>query len=160
MALISPATKQFIHVFNLTLKKIWPWYFSKILFNWKYFLKHWPGALAPPIPVFEVKWSEVAQSYLTLCNAMDCSLPCSSVHGIFQARVQKWVAISFSRVSSQPRDQTWVSRIVGRRFTIWATREACRVHHAKCHTGWSTSWNQDCWEKYQLVTSDMQMTPP
>ena len=49
---------------------------------------------------------------------MDCSLPRSSVHGIFQARVLEWVAISFSRGSSQPRDQTWVSRIVGRRFTI------------------------------------------
>ena len=49
---------------------------------------------------------------------MDCSLPRSSVHGIFQARVLEWVAISFSRGSSPPRDQTWVSRIVGRRFTI------------------------------------------
>ena len=55
---------------------------------------------------------------------MDCSLPDSSVCGIFQARVLEWVAISFSRRSSQPRDRTWVSRIAGRRFTIWATREA------------------------------------
>ena len=47
----------------------------------------------------------------------------SSVHGIFQARVLEWVAISFSRGSSQPRDRTWVSPIVGRHFTIWATRE-------------------------------------
>ena len=54
---------------------------------------------------------------------MDCSLPRSSVHRIFQARVLKWVAICFSRVSSQPRDWTWVSHIVGRCFTIWATRE-------------------------------------
>ena len=54
---------------------------------------------------------------------MDCSLPCSSTHGIFQARVLEWVAISFSRGSSRPRDRTWVSHIVGRRFTIWATRE-------------------------------------
>ena len=54
---------------------------------------------------------------------MDCSLPRSSIHGIFQARVLEWVAISFSRGSSQSRDRTWVSRIVGRRFTIWATRE-------------------------------------
>ena len=37
--------------------------------------------------------------------------------------IQEWVAIYFSRRSSQPRDQTWVSRTVGRRFTIWATRE-------------------------------------
>ena len=54
---------------------------------------------------------------------MDCSLPGSSVHGIFQARVLEWVTISFSRRSSQPRIWTRVSRIVGRRFTIWATRE-------------------------------------
>ena len=53
----------------------------------------------------------------------DCSLPGSSVHGIFQSRVLEWVAIPFSRRSSQPRDWTRVSRTVGRRFTIWATRE-------------------------------------
>ena len=67
--------------------------------------------------------SKVAQSCPTLCDPMDCSLQRSSVHGILQAKVPEWVAISFSRVSSQSRDQTWVSRIVGRRFTIWATRE-------------------------------------
>ena len=71
----------------------------------------------------EVKWSEVAQSCPTLCNPMD-SLPGSSVHGILQARILEWVAISFSRGSSWPRDRTQVSCIAGRRFTIWATREA------------------------------------
>ena len=72
------------------------------------------------------KWkeSEVAQSCPTLCNPMDCSLPGSSIHGIFQARILEWVAISFSRGSSWPRDQARVSLIVGRRFTVWATREA------------------------------------
>ena len=55
---------------------------------------------------------------------MDCSPPGSSVHGIFQASVLEWVAISFSRRSSQPRDWTRISRIAGRCFTIWATREA------------------------------------
>ena len=50
--------------------------------------------------------SEVAQSCLTLCDPMDCNLPGSSVHGILQARILEWVAISFSRGSSQPRDQT------------------------------------------------------
>ena len=54
---------------------------------------------------------------------MDCSLPGSSVYGIFQTRVLEWVAISFSRGSSRPRDRTQVSCIVGRHFTIWATRE-------------------------------------
>ena len=46
----------------------------------------------------------VAQSCLTLCDPMDYSLPGSSVHGILQARILQWVAISFSRGSSQPRD--------------------------------------------------------
>ena len=69
------------------------------------------------------KWSKVAQSCPTLCDPMDCSLPGSSVHGIFQARVLEWVAISFSRESSQPRDWTRVSHIAGRRFIVWATRE-------------------------------------
>ena len=66
--------------------------------------------------------SEVSQSCLTLCNPMDCSLLGFSVHGIFQAIVLEWIAISFSRGPSQPRDWTRVSRIVDRRFTIWATR--------------------------------------
>ena len=77
-----------------------------------------------------MKWSEVAQSCPTLCDPMDCSLPGSAIHGIFQAGILEWVAISFSRRSSQPRDWTEVSRIVGRPFTIWATREAlCLIKH-------------------------------
>ena len=51
----------------------------------------------------------VAQSCLTLCDPMDCSLPGFSVHGISQARVLKWAALSSSRGSSWPRDQTCVS---------------------------------------------------
>ena len=50
--------------------------------------------------------------------------PGSSVHGILQARILEWVAIPFSRVSSQLRDQTGVSHSAGRFFTIWVTREA------------------------------------
>ena len=53
-----------------------------------------------------------------------CSPPGSSIHGIFQARTLEWVAISFSRGSSWPMDQTRVSHIAGRCFTIWASREA------------------------------------
>ena len=67
--------------------------------------------------------SGVAQLCPTLRDPMDCSLPGSSVHGIFQARILEWVAISFSRKSSRPRDWTQVSHIVGRCFTVWATRE-------------------------------------
>ena len=54
--------------------------------------------------------SEVAQSCPTLGDPRDCSPPGSSVHGIFQARILEWVAISFSRGSSWPRDRTQVSR--------------------------------------------------
>ena len=68
--------------------------------------------------------SEVAQSCPTLCDPMDWSLPGSSIRGIFQARTLEWVAISFSRGSSKPRDRTHVSRIAGRHFTIWANWEA------------------------------------
>ena len=68
--------------------------------------------------------NEVAQLCLTLCDPMDCSLPGSSIHGIFQARILEWTDISFSRGSSQPKDWTWVSCIAGRRFTVWVTREA------------------------------------
>ena len=81
---------------------------------------------------------EVAQSCPTLCNPIDCSLPVSSVHGIFQARVLEWGAIFFSRGSSQPRDQTQVSYIVGRRFTVWATS----VRWGKCRSSlWGLRWS-------------------
>ena len=72
---------------------------------------------------FKGKESEIAQSCPILCDPMDCSLPGSSVHGIFQAIVLEWIAISFYSGSSQPRDGTQVSRVVDRRFTVWATRE-------------------------------------
>ena len=67
--------------------------------------------------------SEVAHSCTTLWDPMDCSLPGSSVHGIFQARILEWVATAFSKRSSLPRDWTWVFCIEGKFFTIWATRE-------------------------------------
>ena len=70
----------------------------------------------------------VTQLCPTLCNPVDCSPPGSSVHGILQARILEWVAISFSRGSSPPRDQTRVSCIAGRFFTIWAVREAQKQH--------------------------------
>ena len=74
-------------------------------------------------PVFhktgDVQWSQSCQSCLTLCNPLDYT-----VHGILQARILEWVAVPFSRGSSQPRNQTYVSHIVGTFFTSWATREA------------------------------------
>ena len=73
------------------------------------------------LPEFVTFESEVAQLCLTLCDPIDCSLPGSSVHGIFQTIVLEWIAISFSKGSSQPRARTQVSHIVDRRFTVWAT---------------------------------------
>ena len=75
----------------------------------------------------------------TLCDLIDCSLPGSSIRVIFQARVLEWVAISFSRGYTWPRDWTRVSCIVGRRFTVWATREALnhssfQFSHSVCPT--------------------------
>ena len=76
---------------------------------------------------------------------MDCNLPASSVHGILQARMLEWVAISFSRGSFQPRDQTQVPRITGRFYAIWATREATvyyreririKISQGKKYLGW------------------------
>ena len=74
------------------------------------------------------------QSCPTLCDPVDCSLPSSSVHGILQARILEWVAISFSRGSSWPRDRTWVSCIGGRSFNLWATREAWSKSHQNSGT--------------------------
>ena len=64
------------------------------------------------------------QLYPTVWKPIDCSPSGSSVHGILQARILEQVVISFSRGSSQPRNQTQVSCIAGRFFTIWAIREA------------------------------------
>ena len=64
----------------------------------------------------------VTQSCPTLCNPRDCNLSGSLVHGILQARILEWVAIRFSKGSSRPRDQAWVSCTAGRFFTVWATQ--------------------------------------
>ena len=71
----------------------------------------------------------VAQLWQLFCNPMDCSPPVSFVCEIFQARILEWVAILFSRGLSWPRDQTQVSYIAGRFFTVWTTREAYVVNY-------------------------------
>ena len=81
------------------------------------------------------------QSCLILWNPMDCRLPGSSVHGIFQARILEWVAISYSRGSSWPRDWThlsFVSELAGRFFTT------------------STTWSQPRHHKEFLIHLEMQ----
>ena len=81
---------------------------------------------------FEISYRKVgglvAQLCPTLCDPMDCRLPGSSVHGIFQAKILKWVAISFSRGSSWPRDGTYVSCIDRWVLYHWATREAWKIY--------------------------------
>ena len=78
--------------------------------------------------------SEVAQSCPILCDPIDCSPSGFSIHGIFQARVPEWIAISFSRGSSQPRNRTLVSHIAGRCFTVWTTREAYKKRKRHIHS--------------------------
>ena len=76
--------------------------------------------------------------YPTLCDPMDYT-----VHGILQARILEWVAFTFSRGSSPPRDQTQVSCIAGRFFTSWATKEApeCKVPvYLQEPSLWGTIW--------------------
>ena len=69
--------------------------------------------------MYEVNKSESRSVVSNSLRPMDCI-----VYGILQARILEWVAFPFSRGSSQPRDQTQVSRIAGGFFTSWATREA------------------------------------
>ena len=96
---------------------------SAFIFSVKHFSSERSSLIA--LSTVKVK-SEVAQSCPTLCDPVDCSPPGSSLHGILQARVLEWVPISLSRGSSRPRDLTQVSCIAGRRFNLWATREALR----------------------------------
>ena len=86
---------------------------------------------------WQKKESEVAQSCLTLCDPVDCSPPGFSDHGILQARILEWVATSFFRGSSWPRDWTQVSHIAGRCFSLWATRGAVLLYSRNQPTLWS-----------------------
>ena len=79
---------------------------------------------------------KVTQSCLTLCDPMDYY----TVHGILQARILEWVAISFSRGSSQPWGQIQVPRITGRFFTSWATRKAQENEDACQIQIWRKGW--------------------
>ena len=77
---------------------------------------------------------------------MDCSLPGSILHGILQARILEWVAISFSRGSSQPRDRTRVSSIAGRRFNLWVKVRRNGHRRAPCLARRARR-NSDKWPK-------------
>ena len=98
----------------------------------------------------------LTQSCLPLCDPMDCSPPGSSVHGILQARILEWVAIPFTKGSSQSRDQTRVSCTPGRFFTVYQNH----LGPSFIHTGaslvaqlvknlpamWETWVQSLCWE--------------
>ena len=83
----------------------------------------------------------VTQLCLILCDPTDCSPPGSSVRGNFQARILEWVAISFSRRSSWPRDQTYDSCIAGRFFIIWATRTVREREVSFMPVKFNDGWN-------------------
>ena len=91
-------------------------------------LLHWQAGSLPLVPLVG-KWNKVKllSCVRLFVTPWTVALPGSSVHGISQARVLEWVAISFSRGSSWSRDWIQVSRIAGRCFTFWATREALNL---------------------------------
>ena len=90
---------------------------------------------------------KVAQSSLTLCSPMD-----STIHGIHQARVLEWIDFPFSRGSSQLRDQTQVSRIAGKIFTSWATREAQESWSGLTYPSSSRSCQCRNWTSISCIT--------
>ena len=99
---------------------------------------------------------------------MDCSLSGSSVHGIFQASMLEWIAISFSRGFSRLRNRTRVSCIAGRRFTVWATREAkgTDIQYLAVHLKfqfppclWNLSLSCNSPENYVISTTYSVQTP-
>ena len=104
-------------------KEWWPYLSQADLKWWKFHLETITDSSLQPWLKVKVKML-VTQSCLALYCPLDCSPPGSSVHEIFQAKILEWFAISFSRASSQPRNQTWVSFIVWNFFTLWVTREA------------------------------------
>ena len=106
------------------------------------------------------EWMKATELCPTIWDPMDYT-----VHGILQARVLEWVAIPFSRGSSQPRDQTQVSRIVGGLFffflsfffTNWATKEA-HMQSTSCEMpGWMTHKLESRFLGEISTTSDIQM---
>ena len=108
----------------------------------------WKSRYQSTLEMVKWKWSRSVR--LTLCDPMDCSLPGSSVYGIFQAGILEWIAISFSRRSSQPRDWTRVSCIVDRCFIVWATyMQICYITvinvmfpGMRFHLSWSKAKNK------------------
>ena len=103
------------------------------------------------------KHAKLLHSCLTLCNPMDCSPPGSSVHGILQARILEWVASSFSRGASWPRDRNCVSYVSCSYFSvlIWTSLEAQTAKNLPAIQEtqvWSLGW-EDPLEKGMAIQS-------
>ena len=118
-----------------------------------------PLLLTPLIfPSIIVVSSESHSIVSDSCDPMDYSLPGSSVHGILQARILEWVAISFSRGSSLPKNQTQVSCIAGRFFTDWAMREAPSImvfsNESVLHIRWPKYWSSASASVLPMNTQD------
>ena len=123
-----PVDRLFIFVQLQILCLFLNWTFCFVLFFYR--------VVWVPCPLYNLK-----------VNEMDCSPTGSSAHGILQVRILEWVAFTFSRESSQPRDRSQIFCTVGRFFTIWATREAPLIrymvykyfsHSVGCHFIWLT----------------------
>ena len=104
----------------ITFKKIFlilRWYFWNILCTIVFLWFH----ITFTISVWKQKERKVLVTHLcpALCDPMDDGPPGSFIHRILQARILEWVAIPFSKGSSWPRDQIWVSCVAGRLFTVW-----------------------------------------
>ena len=91
--------------FDVSFSEFWSfligvsYLFKKIVFSWcnmKHFSMYLFAICISYLVRYLLKWNEVAQLCPTFCDPMDCTLPDSSIHGIFQARALEWVAISFS----------------------------------------------------------------
>ena len=107
-----------------------------------------------------MKYWYVCVSCSVISNSLwpiDCSLADFSVHGILQARILVWIAISFSRGSFWPRVQTRVSRIEGRFFTIWATREAPKYWRTQQQTLKSNILRERSQIKYNVLYDSIYM---
>ena len=98
------------------------------------FINFWHH-LSPEVKVL------VFQLCMTFCDPMDSSLPGSSVLGILHTRVLEWV-VPFSGESFRPRDRTWVSHIVSRFFTVWATAEAQSLNSSLFFISTKCLWHQ------------------
>ena len=89
--------------------------------------EHWSGLPVPSPMHASKKWSEVAQLYPALSDPMDCSLPGSSIHGIFQARVLEWGAIAFSVHEHNMANKSW-GVLHASHYALQNFKVGCHIH--------------------------------